>query len=81
MAVNMPGFLSAGSQTNVGGSSSSNSQQSSSFSSEQTFSEIQAGSDPFGMKSLPQVLGNAGRKKRELPQPEIDASSSSVHKK
>lgn len=83
MAVSMPGFLSTGSKTQVGGSSSSSSQQSSSFSQQSSSetTEIHSGSDAFGFDSLPAVLGTAGRKRRELPHPERDASSSSVHKK
>jgi len=66
----MPGFLSAGSQTNVGGGGSS----SSSSNSQAETQEISSGSDAFGFGDLTQIVGSAGRKKRELPQP-ADSSS------
>jgi len=64
-------MLSAGSQTNVGGSQSVSNSQASQTSVTQT--EISSG-DAFGFGELQQVVGNAGRKKRELPQPS-DSSS------
>jgi len=65
--------MSASSLTQVGGGGAS----SSSSSSQTTITEtetISSGGDAFGFNSLPQVVGAAGRKKRELPQP-ADSSS------
>jgi hypothetical protein len=76
----MPGFMSAGSQTNVGGggASSSSSSFSSSSQSESQTQEIQSNGDPFGMNGLQQLAGSAGRKKRELPVPADGDSSSFI---
>jgi len=82
MAFNGAG-ISAGSQTNVGGGgagtgaagaagSSSSSSSSSSLSSSST-TELKS-SDTFGFGELPQIVGAAGRKKRELPEP-VQSSS------
>jgi len=78
-AVSVPGIVGAGGSFGLGGgsssSSSSSSQQSSSSSQTQ---EIQSGPDSFGFGSLGQVLGDAGRKKRELPDPAHGSSSSLI---
>jgi hypothetical protein len=74
----MPGFMSAGSQTNVGGGGASSSSSSSSSSQSESQSEISSGGDSFGFGSLQQVVGNAGRKKRELPVPADSDSSSFI---
>jgi len=68
--------MSAGSQTNVGGGGAASS--SSSSQSESQFEEISSGGDPFGFGNSQQVLGSAGRKKRELPVPAEGASSSFI---
>jgi len=70
--------MSAGSQTNVGGGGASSSSSSSSSQSETQNQEISSGGDPFGFGNSQQVLGSAGRKKRELPVPAEGDSSSFI---
>jgi len=63
--------------TNVGGGGGGASSFQSQSSKTSEITEIQSG-DSFGFGELSQVVGSAGRKKRELPEPAHGSSSSFI---